>query len=185
VSTGTGFAPIWSIAHAIALGEPSRPVALVIGARDPRDLYMVQALRWLVDRGIENIRLTATGMRVSPDIGFGRVTEFLPDDLSATDTVYVAGAPEMVAAVKTVARMAGAECFADPFLPSSHGLKLRDRLARIAQSRPLADLVVNPFSPRPLRSVAIPAARPGRVARAMAPQASGFAGLVGKLIGRI
>ena len=57
-------------------------------------------------------------------------TDYLPA-LGAADTIYVAGPPGLVEAVKTRARDAQAQCYADPFLPGSQKLSLADRLVQM------------------------------------------------------
>jgi 3-phenylpropionate/trans-cinnamate dioxygenase ferredoxin reductase subunit len=115
VSAGTGFAPVWAMAVAARLGQPHRPLTVVVAARDPRDLYMRPALAWLRARGIGDVRVVArdagTGdLFVQP----GRPAEVLPD-LGAGDVVHVAGAPSDVMAVAARAAAAGAQCHALPF----------------------------------------------------------------------
>lgn len=129
ISTGTGFAPVWSIAVAARLGQPHRPVSLIASARDPRNLYMRPALDWLAKQGVTDVTLTASGANPLPPARHGRALAFLPS-LGPTDTVYACGAPEMVSEVKRIAHAAGAQCHADPFLPSNGelplGMKIRN-----------------------------------------------------------
>src|SRR5687767_10002421 len=40
VASGTGWAPIWSVARAARLAEPTRAMVVIAAARDPRNLYM-------------------------------------------------------------------------------------------------------------------------------------------------
>jgi 3-phenylpropionate/trans-cinnamate dioxygenase ferredoxin reductase subunit len=129
VSSGTGFAPNWSIAVAARLGQPHRPVHLIASARDPRNLYMRPALDWLARQGVSEAVLTASGANPLPPARFGRAIEHLPA-LQKSDTVYAAGAVEMVEAVKVIARRAGAKCYADPFLPSGNDMPLRMKIVR-------------------------------------------------------
>ena len=135
VSTGTGFAPVWSIAVAARLGQPHRPVSLVASTRDPRNLYMRPAVDWLVKQGVSDITLTASGANPLPPARHGRALSFLPS-LNASDTVYACGAPEMVNEVKRIALAAGAQCYADPFLPSGGDLPLGMRIKRFFTGAP-------------------------------------------------
>jgi NAD(P)H-flavin reductase/ferredoxin len=135
VSTGTGFAPIWSIAVAARLGQPHRPLVIVASARDPRNLYMRPALDWLAKHGVNDIVLAASGAAPLPPARHGRAVDFLPA-FGPEDTVYACGAPEMVDEVKRRARAAGARCYADPFLPSSAELPLRMKIARFFTGKP-------------------------------------------------
>jgi 3-phenylpropionate/trans-cinnamate dioxygenase ferredoxin reductase subunit len=57
-------------------------------------------------------------------------TDYLPE-LRGDDTVYVAGPPGLVDAVKAKARAAQAPCYADPFLPGTQRLSLGDRLMQM------------------------------------------------------
>jgi naphthalene 1,2-dioxygenase ferredoxin reductase component len=129
VSSGTGFAPIWSIAVAARLGQPERELVLVAGARDPRNLYMRPAFDWLAKHGVRALSLTASGAQPLPPAHFGRPTSRLPD-LQPGDTVYAAGSPEMVEAVKEIAQKAGVRCYADPFTAAATPTPLSQRIAR-------------------------------------------------------
>ncbi len=141
VSTGTGFAPLWSIAVAAKMGQSHRPIEMIAGARSVDELYMQHAVRWLRARGA-NVTLTAGGgdgyfvQRMRP-------AELLPA-LDPTDIVYAAGAPSQVDAVRKVALAADATFYADPFYAADPKVTLaewvlapfRDRLfdSRIAAS---------------------------------------------------
>jgi NAD(P)H-flavin reductase/ferredoxin len=148
VASGTGWAPIWSVAREARIAEPTREIVIVAAARDPRNLYMGPALNWLFARGVRQIVLTATGERAGGDIRFGRPTEFLPT-ITAEDLVYAAGAPAMVDAVKHIAALGGAECHADPFTISPNAGSIVDRLRR-AMRAPSTAPVGNPLPPRPV-----------------------------------
>lgn len=116
VSSGIGFAPVWAMAVAARLGQPHRPLTVIVAARDARDLYMRPALAWLRARGISDVRVVArqagaTDLFVQP----GRPSDVLPPDLGPDDVVHVAGAPSDVAAVAEAAARAGAQCHAMPF----------------------------------------------------------------------
>lgn len=140
VSSGTGFAPIWAIARASRFREPSREMILVAGARHASNLYMRDALQWLRGTGVEQLILTASGSGLAVDVRAGRPTAHLPR-LTPTDTVYVAGAPAMVAAVELLAETAGATCYADPFLPATAKWPWRQRLATLVRNRFSSQLV--------------------------------------------
>lgn len=135
ISTGTGFAPNWSIAVAARLGQPHRPLTVIASARDPRNLYMRPAMDWLAKQGVTEVILAASGANPMPPARHGRATNFLPQ-LNASDTVYVAGSVEMVSYVRELALKAGAKCYADPFLPSNNQPTLRMKLARIFSGSP-------------------------------------------------
>lgn len=147
VASGTGWAPIWSVARAARLAEPEREMVVIAAARDPRNLYMAPALEWLAATGVREIVLTATGERADGDIRFGRPTEFLPM-ICAEDLVYAAGAPAMVEAIKRIAALAGADCHTDPFTASANGGSMFDRLRRAMRGSGESALA-GPLSPRP------------------------------------
>src|SRR3954452_4246243 len=147
VASGTGWAPIWSVARAARLAQPEREIVVVAGARDPRNLYMGPAVDWLSSNGVRDIVLTASGNEGGDGIRFGRPTEFLPE-LTLADTVYAAGAPAMVDAVKLLAHRAGAECHADPFTMNTQGASMLDRLRQMMRA-PAGASAQNPLSPRP------------------------------------
>jgi NAD(P)H-flavin reductase/ferredoxin len=147
VASGTGWAPIWSVARAARLAQPEREIVVVAGARDPRNLYMGQWVDWLSSNGVRDIVLTASGTEGGDGIRFGRPTEFLPE-LTLADTVYAAGAPAMVDAVKLLAHRAGAECHADPFTMNTQGDSMLDRLRQMMRA-PAGASAQNPLSPRP------------------------------------
>lgn len=115
VSSGTGFAGIWSIAVAARLGQPHRPLALVVSAHDPRNLYMRPALEWLAKHGVTEMVLTASGAHPMPPTRYGRASDYLPA-LLASDHVYVHGHPDMVRAVQRLAHQAGARCYGQPLI---------------------------------------------------------------------
>lgn len=128
VGTGTGWAPLWAVARAARYHQPEREMVVVVGARDPANLYMQTSLDWLRQTGVQDITMTSTGQRDDGPIRVGRPTVHLPR-LQETDTVYVAGAPEMVAAVEFLAGIGGAACYADPFLPATGRPRLGSLIA--------------------------------------------------------
>ena len=137
-------------------------MVVIAAARDPRNLYMGPALNWLSANGVAEIVVTATGERVGGDTRFGRPTEFLPE-ITASDLVYAAGAPEMVDAVKHLAHLGGAECHADPFTISPNAGSMFDRLRRAMRAG--AAPAANPLSPRPAGLPAPPIPLPAAAAR--------------------
>ena len=118
VASGTGFAPVWSIAHAALCEMPDRPVMMIAGARTLASLYFGQALLRLADfPRVQVAPVLAQGHR---RVGFavGSPADHLPA-LSPADCIYACGAPAMVQAVQDRARAAGAVCHADIFAPSA------------------------------------------------------------------
>jgi len=139
-STGTGFAPIWSIAVAARMGQPNREIRVVAGARTRDGLYMRDAVRWLQSRGVP-ITLTA-GDGDDETVMTARPHE-LAGDLTADHVVYSAGAPEHVEAMRTLAREAGATFYADPFYMAEEDKGL------LAFTGSLLRKVASPFTSAP------------------------------------
>ena len=119
VASGTGFAPMWSIAVASIMERPQRELIFVVAARKLQSLYMHGALcRLALFPNVTIIPTVSEPQKVSPAIRVGRPTDHLPN-LSANDVVYTSGAPAMTEAVARIARAAGARCYTDPFVSSS------------------------------------------------------------------
>jgi 3-phenylpropionate/trans-cinnamate dioxygenase ferredoxin reductase subunit len=134
VSSGTGWAPMWSIARAAREAGIQRDTIVIAGARDLANLYMRPTLDWLAGNGFAEVIATSRigqGGRVRP----GRPDHFLPL-LGHSDIVHVAGAPQFVETVKMKARNASARCYADPFLPSQRAPGLGHRIFRRANRLP-------------------------------------------------
>jgi 3-phenylpropionate/trans-cinnamate dioxygenase ferredoxin reductase subunit len=118
VASGTGFAPMWSIAVAAILERPQRELIFVVAARKLQSLYMHSALcRLALFPNVTIIPTVSESQHVSPAIRSGRPTDHLPK-LSANDVVYTSGAPGMTDQVARLARAAGARCYTDPFVPN-------------------------------------------------------------------
>lgn len=136
VSTGTGFAPLWAMAVAARMGQPWRELCVFASARDPQNLYMRPAVDWLLRQGAPNVTLCASGANPLPPARSGRALSYLPP-LTAADTVYACGAPEMVEAVKIKALEANAAFYADPFyaaLPAKE--PLTQKLLKLIRPKP-------------------------------------------------
>ena len=115
VASGTGFAPIWSIAEAAIKSQPRRDLVLVVGARTIESLYMVPALCRLARfPNVTIIPVVSEHQTVSMAVRDGRPTDHLPE-LTPHDIVFAAGAPAMVEVVAQMAKSAGAKCYSDPF----------------------------------------------------------------------
>ena len=128
VSSGTGWAPIWSMARAACQAGLQRDTIVIAGARDMASLYMRPALDWLAGNGFAEVIATSRigqGGRVKP----GRPDHYLPL-LGQSDIVHVAGAPDFVDVVKTKVRNTAARCYADQFLPSRQAPSLGHRIFR-------------------------------------------------------
>jgi|SRR6266702_999619 len=120
VASGTGFAPMWSVATSAIKQRPQRELVFIVTARTLQSFYMHAALCRLARfPGVTIIPVVSEAQNVSPAIRSGRPTEHMPE-LTANDVVYTAGAPVMTEAVAKLARAAGARCYTDPFT-ANHG----------------------------------------------------------------
>lgn len=119
VASGTGFAPMWSVAVAAIMERPQREIIFVVAARRLQSLYMHGALcRLALFPNVTIILTVSEPQRVSPAIRTGRPTDHLPK-LSPNDLVYAAGAQAMTESVARIARTARAKCHTDPFVPNA------------------------------------------------------------------
>jgi 3-phenylpropionate/trans-cinnamate dioxygenase ferredoxin reductase subunit len=120
VSSGTGFAPIWSIAAAALKENPERSLVVIASVREMESLYMIPAFRRIGPApNVKIIPVVSTAPEhVSKMIRRGRPTDHMPD-LQADDTVYACGGPEMVDAIREKASASGAAFYADPFVSQS------------------------------------------------------------------
>jgi NAD(P)H-flavin reductase/ferredoxin len=119
VSSGTGFAPMWSIAVAAIFERPQRELILVVGARSVKSLYMLRALCRLARfPNVSIVPVVSERQDFSDAIRVGRPTDHMPI-LSPDDIVYTAGAPVMTAHVTEIAKASGVRCYADPFVVST------------------------------------------------------------------
>jgi 3-phenylpropionate/trans-cinnamate dioxygenase ferredoxin reductase subunit len=115
-ASGTGFAPMWSVAVAAIMERPQRELIFVVAARKLQSLYMHAALcRLALFPNVTIIPTVSEPQSVSPAIRVGRPTDHLPN-LSPNDVVYASGAPAMTERVARLAKAAGAKCYTDPFL---------------------------------------------------------------------
>ncbi|MFD0916421.1 2Fe-2S iron-sulfur cluster-binding protein [Pseudahrensia aquimaris] len=125
-STGTGFAPIWSLARSVVKSGSARQVSLITGVHNPSSIYMMPALRWLAENSRANIVLTARS--ASDERTFsGTPDQHLPS-LNNETSIHVAGNPRVVTSTQQLAAQAGARCYADPFTASQGKSGLIDRL---------------------------------------------------------
>jgi NAD(P)H-flavin reductase/ferredoxin len=121
VASGTGFAPIWSIADAAMRENSRRELVLAVGARSIETLYMIPALLRLARcPNATIIPVVDTPQTVTAAIHTGSPVDYLPT-LYTDDIVYAAGAPRLVEAVKQIAGASGATCYSDPFVPNAEG----------------------------------------------------------------
>ena len=119
VSSGTGFAPMWSIAVAAITEAPERDLIFVVGARRLASFYMHPALcRLALFPNVTIIPVVSEPQTVSSAIRTGQIADHLPK-LSADDVIYVCGAPALTQHVARAAKTAGARCYTDPFVASA------------------------------------------------------------------
>jgi NAD(P)H-flavin reductase/ferredoxin len=121
VASGSGFAPIWSIAEAAIKMQPRREIVLIVSARRISSLYMIPALcRLALFPNVTIIPVTTEPQDVTAAVRDGRPTDHVPA-LTPDDIVFAAGAPEMVEAVARMSGAVGAKCYSDPFEAAPHG----------------------------------------------------------------
>jgi NAD(P)H-flavin reductase/ferredoxin len=119
VASGTGFAPMWSIAAAAITDQPRREVVFVVAARGLQSFYMHPALcRLALFPNVKIVPVVSEPQDVTPAIRCGRPIDCLPK-LSRHDIIYAAGAPAMTGSVARLASAAGAACYTDPFVPNN------------------------------------------------------------------
>jgi 3-phenylpropionate/trans-cinnamate dioxygenase ferredoxin reductase subunit len=119
VASGTGFAPMWSIAVAAITEQPQRELVFIVAARKLQSFYMHNALCRLARfPNVTIIPVVSEAQNVSSVVRSGRPTDHMPR-LSPNDVVYTCGAPAMTESVARIARAAGAQCYADPFTSSA------------------------------------------------------------------
>ena len=132
VASGTGFAPIWSIAVAAIMEQPRRELMLVVAARKLQSFYMHAALcRLALFPNVKIIPVVSEPQNVSQALRSGGPTDHLPA-LSPDDVVYTAGAPALTETVARVARAAGSVCYADPFVASLGASEDAGLIGRVA-----------------------------------------------------
>jgi 3-phenylpropionate/trans-cinnamate dioxygenase ferredoxin reductase subunit len=166
IGGGTGWAPIWSVASAARREQRHRDLVVIAGSRDAEGLYMRRSLDWLIDDGVREVITTAEIGATDP-VRRGRPTHYLPS-LGPEDTVYVAGPPPLVDAIKTKSRAAAARCYADPFLPNAKPLSLIDRVMGMLR-RPAATTIEAPRSPTAMATVASARGRPEATPKIASP----------------
>jgi NAD(P)H-flavin reductase len=116
VSSGTGFAPMWSIAVEAIKERPQRKLVFVVAAQKIESFYMHSALCRLARfPNVTIIPVVSEAQHVSPAIRSGRAIDCLPM-LSSEDVVYASGATALTVQVARIAKAAGARCYADPFV---------------------------------------------------------------------
>jgi 3-phenylpropionate/trans-cinnamate dioxygenase ferredoxin reductase subunit len=173
VSGGTGWAPIWSVAAAARRTQRNRELIVIAGARDPASLYMRRSLERLADDGVRDV-IATTQIGATRPLLPGLPTHYLPS-LGLEDTVYVAGPPGLVDAVKTKSRLGRARCYADPFLPGVQKLSMIDRMRQMLRA-PAGEPAIAQPTLRPAGAAYQPVLmedRERREAATLVPQVSG------------
>jgi NAD(P)H-flavin reductase/ferredoxin len=169
IGGGTGWAPTWALATAARREQRHRDMVVIAGSRDLEGLYMRRSLEWLIDDGVRDV-IAVVENGAANSVRSGRPTHYLPS-LGPEDTVYVAGPPPLVDAVKLKSRAAAARCYADPFLPNAQPLSLIDRvmaMLRRPAGVPVPAPVATPVQAASARRQLEPAAgiaRPAATAR--------------------
>ena len=79
VASGTGFAPMWSVAVAAIMEQPQREMVFIVQARSIRSLYMHAALcRLALFPNVTLIPMVSEPQQISHAIQGGRPTDHLP-----------------------------------------------------------------------------------------------------------
>jgi 3-phenylpropionate/trans-cinnamate dioxygenase ferredoxin reductase subunit len=126
IASGTGFAPVWSIAVAAIRENPRRRIVLVVGARTLQSLYMINALCMLARYPNVTIIPVIETPQPAPDIiRIGHVADYIPN-LSAEDSIHVCGPPQLVEVVSRIAAAAAAPCYSVPFMPQHANQNIPD-----------------------------------------------------------
>ena len=144
VASGTGFAPMWSVAVAAIMEQPQREMVFIVAARSIRSLYMHAALcRLALFPNVTLIPMVSEPQQISHAVRSGRPTDHMPR-LSPDDVVYTAGAPAMTDAVARIAKAAGAQCYTDPFVQEPRTSEQAGLMSRVSgwlnepRSKPIA-----------------------------------------------
>jgi 3-phenylpropionate/trans-cinnamate dioxygenase ferredoxin reductase subunit len=119
IGSGTGFAPMWSVAAAALSEDPSRSLFLIGATRTVASAYMAPALELAMRYPNVDVRLVIDELKGRFGDGSvvgGNALDNVPA-INGRDIVYAAGAPKMVEAVGACANGAGAIFYADPFKP--------------------------------------------------------------------
>jgi 3-phenylpropionate/trans-cinnamate dioxygenase ferredoxin reductase subunit len=131
VGSGTGFAPMWSIAVAAITERPQRELVFIVAARKLRSFYMHAALcRLALFPNVTIIPVVSETQGISKVFRTGRPTDHLPALLPG-DVVYTSGAPAMTESVARIAQDAGAKCHSDPFAANTNAGQQTDLMTRV------------------------------------------------------
>ncbi len=132
VASGTGFAPMWSIAVAAICERPQRDLVCIVSSRSVQSMYMHRALcRLALFPNVTIIPVVTEPQTMSDAIRSGLPTDHMPE-LSPHDVVYTAGAPIMTESVARIAKAAGAKCYTDPFMNEAKAKEQFGLMSRVA-----------------------------------------------------
>jgi ferredoxin-NADP reductase len=143
VGTGTGFAPIWSIAHQALCELPDREMIVLAGARSPSGLYMIPALERL--GRFPHVHVRPFVMSAENGVGqdlVATIDEILPM-LRSDDMAYAAGSADTVRETMALCASAGVPCHADSFSSAPLRDEWPERRAFRRVSAPLAVAVAS------------------------------------------
>lgn len=118
VSSGTGFAPVWTIACAALRENPDRQVVVVAGVRTDDPIYMSAGLERIAQfRNVDVVVTIGRRPSASSAVREGYPTDHLPV-LSADDIVYACGPSHMIEALSPIVVQSKAQFYSDPFEPA-------------------------------------------------------------------
>lgn len=131
VASGTGFAPMWSVAVAAIMERPRRELTFIVAAQQLRSFYMHAALCRLAQfPNVTIIPVVSEAQTISPVFRSGWPTDHLPA-LLPDDVVYTSGAPAMTESIARIASGAGARCYTDPFVSDGKTAEPVNLMARV------------------------------------------------------
>lgn len=118
VASGTGFAPIWSIACAALRENSQREIVLIAGVRTADPIFMTAALERLIRFPQVNVIVTI-GKRssVSDLVREGYPADHVPA-LNENDIVYACGPSHLIEALSPIVANSKAQLYCDPFEPA-------------------------------------------------------------------
>lgn len=118
-STGTGFAPVWSIADAVLRTGDPRPLVIIAGARSVYDLYMAQALERMSQcANVAVVPVVTEQHELTPHVRMGSPLDFA-SLIADGDVVHAAGAPQVIESLRIQTSAVGVPLYADPFTPAT------------------------------------------------------------------
>lgn len=123
IAGGSGLAPILALLRGAGATDRTRPVTLLFGARETRDLYEIEEIEALRASWQAPFRFVPVLSDGKPGDGWngarGLVTDHLLDGLDTGADAYLCGPPAMIDAAEALLRergVGGAQIHADRFL---------------------------------------------------------------------